>query len=161
MEKRIERIKAHSSAVYRKDSPLWKPLGFSYCCPHLHCADGAVHRHPTRKREGWLGSGRGSKRKRSSLGLGVSFFLLIDSQLVWKEEKANDTHTHREKRENIRHSRPMLPGWAHTLSNSAFLTHISFSIFCGRLAAAAYCVYRSHVCGCCCLRALVTGPTAN
>jgi hypothetical protein len=46
----------------------------------------------------------------SRLGIDASFFLLIDGQLVWKEEKANDTHTHREKRENIRHSRPMLPG---------------------------------------------------
>lgn len=89
------------------------------------------------------------------------FFLSPYRQPTCMEGGKSQRHTHTEKRENIRHSRPMLPGWAHTLSNSAFLTHISFSIFCGRLAAAAYCVYRSHVCGCCCLRALVTGPTAN
>jgi hypothetical protein len=45
----------------------------------------------------------------SRLGIDASFFLLIDGQLVWKEEKANDTQRKRE-RENIRHSGPMLPG---------------------------------------------------
>lgn len=140
-----------------------KPLGFSYCCPHLHCAGRSCSPSPHKETGGLGVLGRGSKRKRSSLslsrlGLDASFFLLIDGQLVWKEKKANDTQER--ERERIldtvgrcyqgEHTHTT----THTLSNSAFLTHISFSIFCGqwrrppivsigRMCAAAVAVVRS------------------
>jgi hypothetical protein len=101
MEKRIERIKAHSSAVYRKDSPPKAPRFFVLLSTPSLC--GTELFAVTPQGNGRVGRcGRGSKRKRSSLslsrlGLDASFFLLIDGQLVWKEEKANDTQRKRER----------------------------------------------------------------
>jgi len=52
---------------------------------------------PTRKREGRALWPRIEEETILSLGLGASFFLLIDGQLVWKEEKKPTTHTENER----------------------------------------------------------------
>ena len=154
----MERIKAHSSAVYRKDSSPLKPLGFSYCCPHLHCADGAVRRHP-HKETGGSGAVAEDRRGNDPLPGPWRFFLPPYRRPTCMEggKKANDTHREWERILDTvgrcyqgEHTHTS----THTLSNSAFLTHISFSIFCGhwrrppivsigRMCAAAVAVVRS------------------
>jgi hypothetical protein len=112
MEKRIERIKAHSSAVYRKDSPPKAPRFFvllstpSLCGTELFAVtpqgNGRVGRCGPRIEEETI----------LSLFLGWALTLLsssLSTANLYGRRKKPTTHRERE-RENIRHSGPMLPG---------------------------------------------------
>lgn len=124
--------------------------------------DGAVRRHPTRKREGWALWPRIEEETILSLFLGWALTLLsssLSTANLYGRRKKPTTHRERERERILDTVGRCYQGehthtTTHTLSNSALLTHISFSIFCGqwrrppivsigRMCAAAVAVVRS------------------